>query len=190
VWGSHAGSGWGVYGMTPNGIGVHGNSSAAGYGVFANSNSGTGLFATSTNGIPLTASVSNNANNSPAITATTLGAGPAIQASSAAGKTALDIGGGLRMRDVNGSGTPAFVHSVVPCGGNNYSAIDNVFANGSANAILLVTHSGGAALNVPIGVVYNAGAIAGCPANRWLLRSESGGALPAGATFNVLVIMP
>ena len=51
LWGSHAGSGWGVYGVTPNGLGVYGNSSGAGYGVFGNSNTGIGINGVSQNGI-------------------------------------------------------------------------------------------------------------------------------------------
>lgn len=46
VYGSQAGSGWGVYGTTPSGVGVFG-SSPSGTGVYASSNSGIGLFATS-----------------------------------------------------------------------------------------------------------------------------------------------
>ena len=35
VWEARAGSGWGVYGVTPNGLGVYGNASGNGYGVYA-----------------------------------------------------------------------------------------------------------------------------------------------------------
>ena len=82
VWGSQAGSGWGVYGVTPNGLGVYGNSSANGYGVFANSNSGTGLNATSTNGIAANIAISNNANNNNVLNASTVGNGNVINVSS------------------------------------------------------------------------------------------------------------
>lgn len=82
VWGSQAGSGWGVYGVTATGLGVYGNSSGAGYGVYANSNTGTGLSATSTNGPAASISISNNANNSTVLTANTLGNGTVINVSS------------------------------------------------------------------------------------------------------------
>jgi hypothetical protein len=82
VWGSQAGSGWGVYGVTATGLGVYGNSSGAGYGVYANSNTGTGLSATSTNGPAASISISNNANNSAVLTANTLGNGTVINVSS------------------------------------------------------------------------------------------------------------
>ncbi|WP_316812640.1 collagen-like protein [Pedobacter heparinus] len=78
VWGSHAGSGWGVYGVTPNGLGVYGNSSAGGTGVYANSNTGIGLTATSNNGIAASISISNNANLNDALNVSTLGNGTAI----------------------------------------------------------------------------------------------------------------
>lgn len=82
VWGSQAGSGWGVYGVTATGLGVYGNSSGAGYGVYANSNTGTGLSATSTNGPAANISISNNANNSSVLTANTLGNGTVVNVSS------------------------------------------------------------------------------------------------------------
>lgn len=82
VWGSQAGSGWGVYGVTPNGLGVYGNASGSGYGVYANSNTGTGLNATSTNGIAANISISNNANANNVINANTLGNGTVINVSS------------------------------------------------------------------------------------------------------------
>ncbi|PZR25048.1 MAG: hypothetical protein DI535_19815 [Citrobacter freundii] len=81
VWGSQNGSGWGVYGVTPNGLGVYGNSSANGTGVYANSNSGTGLTATSVNGIPATISIFNNANNNNAMNVNSVGNGTVINVS-------------------------------------------------------------------------------------------------------------
>lgn len=81
VWGSQGGSGWGVYGVTPSGLGVYGNSSGAGTGVYANSNTGTGLQATSNNGTAARIEIFNNANNSDALVASTLGDGNAIAAS-------------------------------------------------------------------------------------------------------------
>jgi hypothetical protein len=82
IWGSQNGSGWGVYGVTPNGLGVYGNSSGAGYGVYANSNTGTGLQATSNTGIAANISIFNNANNSNVINASTLGNGTVMNITS------------------------------------------------------------------------------------------------------------
>ncbi|HVI48155.1 MAG TPA: hypothetical protein VM802_25030 [Chitinophaga sp.] len=81
VYGSQNGSGWGVYGVTPNGLGVYGNASANGIGVYANSNSGTGLTATSNNGIPASISIFNNANNNNALSVSTVGNGTAVNVS-------------------------------------------------------------------------------------------------------------
>lgn len=96
TWGSQNGSGWGVYGVTPNGLGVYGNSSANGTGVYANSNTGTGLTATSNSGIPASLAIFNNANannvlnassvgNGTIINVTTTGNGAGVKSSTASG---------------------------------------------------------------------------------------------------------
>jgi hypothetical protein len=82
VWGSQAGSGWGVYGAAPDGLGVYGNSSGGGVGVYANSNTGTGLSATSNNGIAASFMISNNANNSNVVNANSSGGGTIINVNS------------------------------------------------------------------------------------------------------------
>ncbi|MBB5436584.1 hypothetical protein HDC92_000248 [Pedobacter sp. AK017] len=89
VWGSQAGSGWGIYGVTPNGLGVYGNSSAGGTGVYANSNTGTGLIATSNNGVAADITILNNANNSTALTVSTLGNGTTINATASGNGVAV-----------------------------------------------------------------------------------------------------
>ncbi len=81
VWGSQAGSGWGVYGVTPNGLGVYGNSSGNGWGVYANSTSGIGLQATSNNGIAAQISINNNSNNNNALVVNSLGNGTVVNVS-------------------------------------------------------------------------------------------------------------
>lgn len=81
VWGSQAGSGWGVYGVTPNGLGVYGNASGNGTGVYANSNTGTGLTATSNNGIPASISIFNNSNNNNALNVSSVGNGTVVNVS-------------------------------------------------------------------------------------------------------------
>ncbi|PJJ64437.1 beta strand repeat-containing protein [Chryseobacterium geocarposphaerae] len=96
VYGSQAGSGWGVYGVTPNGLGVYGNSSANGYGVYANSNTGTGLNATSNTGIPANFSIYNNANNNNVIVANSVGNGTVVNVST--------TGSGAGVRSSTGAG--------------------------------------------------------------------------------------
>ena len=63
VYGSQAGSGWGVYGTTPSGLGVYGNSTS-GFGVYGLSTSGTGVYGNSSTGVPARFEVTNNANTS------------------------------------------------------------------------------------------------------------------------------
>ncbi|TZF95984.1 collagen-like protein [Chryseobacterium panacisoli] len=96
VYGSQAGSGWGVYGVTPNGLGIYGNASANGTGVYANSNTGTGLTATSNNGIPASISIFNNANNNVALNASSVGNGTVINVTTS--------GNGAGVRSSTGAG--------------------------------------------------------------------------------------
>lgn len=96
VYGSQAGSGWGVYGVTPNGLGVYGNASANGIGVYANSNTGTGLTATSNNGIPASISIFNNANNNNVLVANTVGNGTVVNVTT--------TGNGAGVRSSTGAG--------------------------------------------------------------------------------------
>jgi len=85
VYGSQAGSGWGVYGTAAAGIGVYGNASTNGYGVYGNSASGTGVYGVSNNGGAAAFAITNNANSSNAMEVYTTGAGKAINATSVAG---------------------------------------------------------------------------------------------------------
>jgi len=96
VYGSQNGSGWGVYGVTPNGLGVYGNASANGTGVYANSNTGTGLTATSNNGIPASISIFNNANNNNALNVSSVGNGTVVNVTT--------TGNGAGVRSSTGAG--------------------------------------------------------------------------------------
>lgn len=109
VWGSQDGSGWGVYGVTPNGLGVYGNSSANGTGVYANSNTGTGLTATSNNGIPASLSIFNNANNNSVLNANTVGNGTVINVSSTGNGAGVlsSTNGGFGVHGITSSQTSA-----------------------------------------------------------------------------------
>lgn len=53
VWGSQAGSGWGVYGSTPDGLSVYGIATGSGTGVQGTSSSGRGGYFSSTSGYAL-----------------------------------------------------------------------------------------------------------------------------------------
>ncbi|SFN66591.1 hypothetical protein SAMN05421594_3731 [Chryseobacterium oleae] len=109
VWGSQAGSGWGVYGVTATGLGVYGNSSASGTGVYANSNTGTGLTATSNNGIAASMSIFNNANNNNVLNANTLGNGTVINVSSSGNGAGVfsSTGSGFAVHGITSAQTSA-----------------------------------------------------------------------------------
>ncbi|MFD2521975.1 tail fiber domain-containing protein [Emticicia soli] len=79
VWGSQAGSGWGIYGVTPDGLGVYGNSSASGTGLYGNSNTGSGIIGTSSNGVAAKFEIYNNTNANTALMVSTVGDGVAAQ---------------------------------------------------------------------------------------------------------------
>lgn len=98
VYGSQDGSGWGVYGVTPNGLGVYGNSSGSGFGVYANSNTGTGLQATSTAGIPANFAIFNSDNDNNVLSVSTAGDGAAVSIST------TGSGAGLRSSAAIGFG--------------------------------------------------------------------------------------
>lgn len=111
VYGSQAGSGWGVYGVTPNGLGVYGNASANGTGVYANSNTGTGLTATSNNGIPASISIFNNANNNVALSASSVGNGTVINVTTSGNGAGVrsSTGAGFGLHGITSSQTSAGV---------------------------------------------------------------------------------
>lgn len=77
VYGSQAGSGWGVYGTTPSGIGVHG-AGGTGTGIFGGATSGTGVIGTSNTGVAGNFNITNTANTSNALVASTTGDGNAV----------------------------------------------------------------------------------------------------------------
>jgi hypothetical protein len=129
IWGSQAGSGWGVYGVTPNGLGVYGNSSGAGTGVYANSNNGTGLSATSTNGLAANISILNNANANTVLTVSTLGSG--IVADLSTGGT----GEGLRSSTADGFSVHGVTtsHSSAAIVGDNTSGGEAIVGRTTSN---------------------------------------------------------
>ncbi|WEK17579.1 MAG: collagen-like protein [Candidatus Pedobacter colombiensis] len=110
VWGSQAGSGWGVYGDTPAGIGVYGNSSGNGVGVLAKTESGTGLLATSFLGSAAELYITNNANSNNVVNVSTIGNGSGIQV------TASGFGNGITANSSNGTGVQGITKSQAAAG--------------------------------------------------------------------------
>ncbi len=79
VYGSQAGSGWGVYGFTPGGIGVNGASNT-GTGLWGSSSSGTGVFGTSSTGSAGVFSNTNASNTAITLNASSNGNGDVLVA--------------------------------------------------------------------------------------------------------------
>jgi hypothetical protein len=116
VYGSQAGSGWGVYGTTPTGIGVHGNS-AGGFGLYGLSTNGVGVYALSTNGQSALFETTNNANSSNTVTSNNAGTGSAIAANrSATTGTAPTIIGTNASQDASAIAVQGVINSTAPGG--------------------------------------------------------------------------
>jgi hypothetical protein len=95
VWGSHAGSGFGVYGTTTSGSGVSGSSTTGGNGVQGTSTDGVGIFGTSENGLPGLFNISNAVNYNDAMFASNNGLGNGIVALSLYSNGVLGIANDL-----------------------------------------------------------------------------------------------
>lgn len=79
VYGSQQGSGWGVYGVTPTGIGVIGqNTGATGFGVYGSANSGVGVYGTSNSNNAGWFQNTNGANTADVLSVTSNGTGNGI----------------------------------------------------------------------------------------------------------------
>jgi hypothetical protein len=123
VYGSQAGSGWGVYGTTPSGIGVHGNS-AAGFGVYGLSNSGVGVYGNSSTGQPAAFDITNTANGNTVINATTNGTGSGLNVSLtnvSTGARAINVsqagfGHGVYATSTGGTGVEGVTSSISAAG--------------------------------------------------------------------------
>lgn len=178
VWGSQAGSGWGVYGATPAGIGVYGNATGSGYGIYGNSSSGTGIYGTSSTGTAGDFLIANSANNNPALNAATSGDGAAIDGTSTSVSSSISAvrgtisslspgGFSSAVRGINNgtsglgigvwgsqAGSGWGVYGVTPTGlgvyGNSSGAGTGVFANSNSGTGLYATSSTGIAANIAI----------------------------------------
>jgi hypothetical protein len=112
VWGSHDGSGWGVYGTAPSGYGLYG-STTSGTGVYGYSGSGRGVIASSGTGTGVYAISGGTTLNGPALyayntnTTATEPAGIAIFAKNKSGDTTIvaqNTGTGDTFRSLNAAG--------------------------------------------------------------------------------------
>lgn len=110
--------------------------------------------------------------------------GPAVRALALGTGAALELNGAVA---VSGAVRPAFQHTAtVGTISGNLTRIDHPLLNGNALALVYVTHVYGPGANVyvpAVGVYYD-GAMA-----RWTIYREDQAAMPASATFNVLVVI-
>jgi trimeric autotransporter adhesin len=178
VWGSQGGSGWGVYGVTPNGLGVYGNSTAAGYGVYGNSTTGIGVYGTSNDGTPGSFIINNTTNVNPALAASTLSDGVAIEGTNSSTSSSVAAIRGIisatapggfssAVRGINngtgglgvgvwgsqgGSGWGVYGNTPNGLGvyGNSSAGGIGVYANSTTGTGLQATSNGGVAANISI----------------------------------------
>ena len=153
VWGSHAGSGLGVYGSSASGTGVYGNSTN-GYGVTANSlNGAAGLFATSTGGNAAFFDISNVSSFNDALFVTNEGGGNAVTAMATSGSglfgvaNAFSSAGIFGINNAGGEAVVGMAFSDVAGGvvGTNtmgYAGVHAVNTNGTYGVGLLAETQG------------------------------------------------
>ena len=154
IWGSHDGSGYGVYGTSASGSGVNGFSSG-GFGVYASSSSGTGIFATSDNGLPANFDISNVGSFSDDIFASNAGYGNGITAIANYGYGVLGIANdpsGTGVLGINNSGGEAilgftisdYASGIVGRNDGTYAAVRGFNTANNGVGVLAIANSGGA----------------------------------------------
>lgn len=177
-----------VRGDSQNAVGVFGIGGRV--GVQGISDTGTGVAASSRTGEGVSAVAGGSAAG---VYANSVG-GVGVQANGgttgvqANGPVALELRGAFKVSSL-GYAAPVFVHRAVASSiSGNLTLIDQPYANGKPNAILLVTPNNnpdnGAVIgnNHPIGVIYIASS------NKWAIFNQDGAAMPTNAAFNVLVV--
>jgi hypothetical protein len=136
--------------------------------------------------------INNPASVSAALEAATNGTGAALKLSAPTNGTALEINGGaLKVTGAGiGTNTTVFIHQETT-GGTNATTINHPLINGDPNAILIVTYNetgSGTSISLPpggYGVRYNSAT------NQWeIYLLDSTQTIPAGATFNVMIVKP
>ena len=135
VWGSHAGSGWGLYGSSKSGFAVYGNALEDGTGVYANSKAGKGLVATSSMGTPAQIRIDNNNNRNAVLQASTSGNGNVIEiTSSGSGRGVLArTGQGIALEGITSELTSAGIFGRNNGGGE---AVVGITASNIAGAVV------------------------------------------------------
>lgn len=183
-------SGYGVGGVSTanDGIGVVGkaDTGTAAVGVYGISGSGTGVEGLGVLGVR-------------GATESTVGAGVLAQGVGST-TTALKIeNGAIRVTNAGAANQPVFIHTIGNnniCNGTNFgfSRIDNVYADGDPNAILIVTsREDFGVMNVapPVGVAYFPNnSPCGLGDNKWYIETADGANFSGNLRYNVMVIKP
>jgi len=154
IWGSHAGSGSGVYGSSVGGMGINGFSDG-GYGVYGNSTTGTGIFATSDQGTPAGFDISNSNSFSDAVFSSNAGYGNGITSIATLGNGVLGIGndaGGTGIFGINNAGGEAilgftisdYASGVVGRNDGTYAGVRGFNTANNGIGVLAVANSNGA----------------------------------------------
>ena len=149
VYGSQAGSGWGVYGTTPSGIGVHG-SSTSGYGVYGIGSSGTGVFGNSNTGVAGHFENFNNTNTSTTLEVQTNGTGKAATITNTNTSNVSNIfevvtnGPGVIADHSLGNGGNFFMNNTSGVGAGVRGEVNSIFGNnGTAGVYGVASGTGG-----------------------------------------------
>lgn len=122
VYGSHAGSGWGVIGTSNAGTGVLGQSDSS-RGVHGASPNGAGVYGQSSKGYAGIFAVTDTAGQSPAVFVSQAGSGPGLQVDHGL------IGGGAGIA-VNAMGSGVGIHAIAEVGNGIYSTTNSAFSAG------------------------------------------------------------
>lgn len=170
----------GIVGTSHDGIGISGLSDTK-IGVLGQSQTGVGVMGSSLSSAGVAAFSAGNA----AVHAQTLG-GTAVLAEVAT----LGLAKALELRNgalaVSGAVRPAFVHTATAGNTSGHATtIDHPLLNGTANAIVVVTHAyvtGATIADTHVTSVWYDTALA-----RWRIYHDDNAAMPVGIRFNVIV---
>jgi hypothetical protein len=189
--------GYGVYGT--GSTGVRGETAAGGNGISGLSPSGNGVIGTGTSGTGANGTTNTGtgvkgqafASGGTGVKATGIGSGTA----------ALWIdNGSIRVTNAGNETTSTVFQHIVhtgtggnTCQSNGFSILDNPYANGDPNAILVVTpmeYIDNPVIPHSVFVAYAATPLFDCPGGRWLVSPTTANTFGNLESYNVMVIKP
>jgi hypothetical protein len=152
VYGSQAGSGWGVFGTAPRGLGVYGNTST-GTGVYGLSSSGTGVYGTSSTGTGVVGVSASTLGSAMAVYGLISSASPGGFSAAVRGQNNGTGGNGIGVWGSQaGSGWGGYFTSISGIGVNvSGGSGTGVFSSSSSGTGVAATSSSGTAVNASSG---------------------------------------